>query len=65
MAKVLRCNSTDFGFKCPIRRSEDITRSRHPVKMDGRLNEEIHADVLTVAKGTGMRRVELQRLKPE
>ena len=33
--------------------------------MDARLNEEIHADVLTVAKGTGMRRVELQRLRPE
>jgi len=65
MAKVLRCNSTDFGFKCPIRRSEDIKRSRGVVKMDARLNEEIHVDVLTVAKGTGMRRVELQRLKPD
>lgn len=62
MAKVLRCSSTDFGFKCPIRRSEDIKRSRNPVKMDARLNEEIHADILTIAKGTGMRRVELQRL---
>ena len=65
MAKAWRCSSTDFGFKCPIRRSEDIKRSRHKVKMDDRLNEEIHADVLAVAKGTGMRRVELQRLKPE
>ena len=64
MAKVLRCSSTDFGFKCPIRRSEDIKRSRNPVKMDGRLNEKIHVDIITVAKGTGMRRVELQRLKP-
>ena len=63
MAKVLQCSSTDFGFKCPIRRSEDITRSRNAVKMDDRLNEELHADVLTIAKGTGMRRVELQRLK--
>jgi len=33
--------------------------------MDVRLNKEIHVDVLTVAKGTGMRRVELQRLKPD
>jgi len=65
MAKVLQCSSTDFGFKCPIRRSEDIKRSRNPVKMDDRLNEEIHADIIAVAKGTGMRRVELQRLKPE
>ena len=65
MAKVLRCSSTDFGFKCPIRKSEDIKRSRNPVKMDDRLNEEIHADIITIAKGTGMRRVELQRLKPE
>jgi len=64
MAKVLQCSSTDFGFKCPIRKSEDISRSRNDVKMDDRLNEEIHVDILTVAKGTGMRRVELQRLKP-
>jgi integrase len=33
--------------------------------MDERLNEEKQADVITVAKGTGMRRVELQRLRPE
>ena len=64
MAKVLQCSSTDFGFKCPIRKSEDIKRSRNVVKMDDRLNEEIHADILTVANGTGMRRVEMQRLKP-
>jgi len=65
MAKVLRCNSTDFGFKFPIRKSENIKRSRNPVKMDERLNEEKCADIITVAKGTGMRRVELQRLRPE
>jgi len=65
MAKVLQCSSTDFGFKSPIRNSDEIKRSRLPVKMDKRLNEEIHADILMVAKGTGMRRVELQRLKPE
>jgi len=51
MAKVLRCSSTDLGFKCPIRRSEDIKRSRNPVKMDDRLDKDIHADIITVAKG--------------
>jgi len=65
MAKVLRCSSTEFGFKFPVRRSEDIKRSRNPVKMDDRLDEEKQADIINVAKGTGMRRVELQRLRPE
>jgi len=65
MAKVLQCSSTDFGFDFPIRKSEDIKRSRNAVKMDDRLDEEKCADIITVAKGTGMRRVELQRLTPE
>ena len=64
MAKVLQCSSTDFGFKFPIRKSEDIKRSRDKVKMDERLDEKKYADNITIAKGTGMRRVELQRLKP-
>ena len=64
MAKVLRCSSTEFGFKFPMRKSEDIKRSRDKVKMDDRLDEEKQADIITVAKGTGMRRVELQRLEP-
>lgn len=65
MAKVLQCHNTDFGFELPKRNSEEITRSRNPVKMDERLNEEKEADIITVTKGTGMRRVELQRLRPE
>jgi len=32
--------------------------------MDDRLNEETQADIITVAKGTGMRRVEIKRLEP-
>ena len=64
MAKVLQCSSTDFGFDFPIRKSEDITRSRNEVKSDSRLDEKKYADIITVARGTGMRRVELQRLKP-
>lgn len=64
LAKVLRCSSTDFGFDFPIRKSEDIKRSRGVVKMDFRLDRKKYADIITVAKGTGMRRVELQRLKP-
>ena len=59
MAKVLRCSSTEFGFDFPLRKTENIKRSRNLVKMDARLNEEKQADVITVAKGTGMRRVEL------
>ena len=65
MAKVLQCSSTDFGFSFPVRKSENIKRSRNKVKMDERLDEKKQADVITVAKGTGMRRVELQRLRPE
>ena len=63
MAKVLQCSSTDFGFVFPIRKSEEIRRSRGAVKMDARVDEKKYADIITVAKGTGMRRVELQRLK--
>ena len=63
MAKVLQCSSTDFGFVFSIRKSEEIRRSRGAVKMDARVDERKYADVITVAKGTGMRRVELQRLK--
>lgn len=65
MAKILQCSSTDFWFKCPIRKSEDIKRSRYKIKMDDRLDEEKQADIIAIAKGTGMRRVELQRLKPK
>jgi len=64
MAKILQCSSTGFGFKFPVRKSEDIKRSRNAVKMDERFNEKKYADIITVAKGTGMRRVELQRLEP-
>ena len=64
MAKILQCCSTEFGFDFPIRKSEEITRSRNKVKMDERLDKTKQADIITVAKGTGMRRVELQRLKP-
>ena len=64
MAKILQCSSTDFGFKFPVRKSEDIKRSRNTVKSDSRLDEKKHENIITVAKGTGMRRVELQRLSP-
>lgn len=33
--------------------------------MDERLNEKIYADIITVAKGTGMCHIELKRLKKE
>ena len=65
MAKVLQCNSTDFGFDFPLRKSENIKRSRGTVKSDERLDEEKYAGIITVAKGTGMRRIEMKRLKKE
>ena len=64
IAKILQCSSTDFGFKFPVRKSEDIKRSRNTVKSDSRLDEKKYENIITVAKGTGMRRVELQRLTP-
>lgn len=63
LAKIFRCSLTDFGFKFPVRSSDEITRSRGEKKMDSRLNEELHKNTITLAKGCGFRRHELQKLR--
>lgn len=63
LAKIFGCSSTDFGFTFPVRKSEHIKRSRGKVKMDGRFNKKLHEDIVTIAKATGLRRSELQRVQ--
>ncbi|MGG1444207.1 site-specific integrase [Brevibacillus laterosporus] len=65
MAKVLGCKTTDFSVELPARKRADIQRSRGDKSHDKHFSEKNHMAAVQFSKGTGLRRTELMRLKPE
>lgn len=65
LAKLYGCRSTDFGVKMPVRRKEDIRRSRGPKVRDKSFSEEKNKDLIDFCKGTGLIRRELIDVRPQ
>lgn len=64
LAKLYGCKSTDFGVT-PARQRRDIQRSRGNKVRDRHFSEERNAEFVEFCRSTGLRRSELQALKPE
>ena len=54
-----------MGIELPERRREDITRSRHEVSRDSHYNLLRHTDLYTFLHATGMRRCEVEKVRPQ
>jgi integrase len=65
IAKLFRCNGSDFGFDYPKRTREVIERSRKERFHDTELSVVNNIDVINFGRYTGLRRKELALLKPE
>ena len=65
LAKLYSCNTTDFNVEHASRYRADIVRSRGLVERDRNYNEMRHADFVEFCRATGLRRSEIQVLKPE
>lgn len=62
LAKLFHCSTKDF-IKIPSRKRENIKRSRHPVKRDGRYREGKNDDFIRFCRSTGLRRREITALR--
>ena len=62
LAKLYSCSSSDF-INTPKRLRGNIKRSRGIAKRDKLFSEEIHKDLISFCKSTGLRRKEITSLK--
>lgn len=62
LAKLYRCKTTDFNIDLPKRERTEIKRSRHPTSG---FSETRNQKVVDFCLGTGLRRHELLKLKPD
>lgn len=62
LCKLYGDSAADY-VTLPSRRRSDITRSRATTKTDAHFSERTHADIVVFAKGTGLRRAELARIR--
>ncbi len=58
-----RVRQLGAGVALPVRRREEITRSRRPVAMDRQIALERYASILAFARATGLRRRELEAVR--
>ena len=65
LAKLYGCRTTDFDIKTPARERKNIKRSRGKVKNDVKFNEELHKDLVTFCRCTGLRNGELRQIRGE
>ncbi len=65
LAKIYGCKSTELGVQLPKRDLHAIKRSRRPAKRDVSFSETRNKDLVDFCRGTGLRRKELQALRPE
>lgn len=63
MAKLYDCKGDDFNISLPVRRRQDIKRSRYDVAMDKEFSTTKNAKLISFCKSTGVRRHELKGLK--
>jgi integrase len=62
LAKIFDCSSRDFEVKLPERRIENRVKNRRVIKD---FSEKNNRDLVTLSKGSGLRRHEIKALKPE
>lgn len=62
LAKLFHCRTKDF-IQTPSRKRENIKRSRHSAKRDGRYKTGKNDDFIRFCKSTGLRRREVTALK--
>ncbi len=65
LGKLYQCPVGDFGVNIPVRHREDITRSRGVADRDRGFSLEKNAEIINFARGTGLRRHELENLTKE
>lgn len=67
LAKIKGCHTFDFGIKLPSKKGDRpfIKRSRLKVEYDKHFSEVNNQDIVYFCKATGLRRSELEQLKPE
>jgi integrase len=67
IAKIMRCHTYDFGIKLPSKTNDRSTlkRSRHNVDYDNHFSYVNNQDKINFCKGTGLRRSELEQIKPQ
>lgn len=63
--KMYGVSAVDMGIRVPERKRVDIKRSRNECEHDRHISEERHKNIIDFCKGTGLRRHELEFLKPE
>lgn len=64
LCKLYRCHAEDLNITLPERRRADIERSRGNAARDYGFSVEKNADVVAFARATGLRRHELEALRP-
>lgn len=67
IAKIFGCEINAFGVKMPSKKGDRlyIKRSRCEVKNDRHFSIKNNQDIINFCKATGLRRSELEQLKPE
>lgn len=67
LAKIFGCEINAFGVKMPSKKGDRlyIKRSRYEVKNDRHFSIKNNQDIINFCRATGLRRSELEQLRPE
>lgn len=65
LAKLYQCKCTDFDIDLPRRERSALKRSRGEKIRDKNFNEDLHRDLVTFCRCTGLRRSELLQIRGE
>ena len=65
ISKLFDCGMKDWGVDLPGRKREEVIRSRKPAKRDKHVSATKNKNVLLFLDGTGLRRCEVQKIRPE
>ena len=65
LAKLYQCKCTEFDIDLPRRERSKLRRSRGEKIRDKNFNEDLHQDLVTFCRCTGLRRSELLQIRGE
>lgn len=63
LAKLYGCSTRDFDIQTPLRKREDIKRSRGIAARDKHFSLKENSELVTFCKCTGLRRAELEQIR--
>lgn len=65
LVKLYQIERSELGVELPTRYREDVTLHRSKETWEGHFSEKNNCDLVDLCRATGMRKIEIERMRPE